>query len=232
MYIIYACMDAEKKQLAIKLRKDGRTYSEIQKELGHLPKSTLSGWLKNIELTDDHKSRIFERIHSAAEIGRQKGGWTNHLKRVARIEKIKKEAVEEYSVLKRNRLFLAGLTLFLAEGSKKTEYFQFMNSDPSLIKIMMFWLNQFAGVPPDKMKFRLYTHKIFSNENYEQYWSNTLNIPIVQFYKTVYKDTVHKTKKNNEYKGCLRLEVGGSTLYWKIIQWRDILYNSFEEIAD
>lgn len=212
------------KERALSLRKQGKTYSEIQKFIGPLAKSTLSNWLKPVELTFDQKDRIQKKMADRGAIGRQKGGWKNHQKRQERIAKIQLEAQKEFPSLSKNPFFMTGLALYLAEGSKKSERFEFMNSDPFLVKIMMKWLNKFHGLPNAEVGARLYAHKLYAHKEYEKFWSSFLNINLSQFHKTIYKFTPHKNKKNAGYKGCLRIDLKGSEIFWKTMKWRDMLY--------
>jgi orotate phosphoribosyltransferase-like protein len=48
------------KKEAIRLRKKGRSYNEISKELG-VAKSTLSLWLKGIPLTSEQRKRFYTK---------------------------------------------------------------------------------------------------------------------------------------------------------------------------
>ncbi len=218
-------MKLELKYQAIFLRKKGKTYKEIQTILGPLAKGTLSSWLKPIELTAGQKKRILKKTLNRAEAGRQKGGWTNHQKRLTRIANIQKIAEQEFPKMLKNPIFLPGLALYMAEGSKKSEIFQFMNSDSSLINLLIKWIVEIGGLPASAIKLRLYLHHIYASEKCEVYWSQTTNIPLSQFYKSVYKSTAHLRKKNPQYKGCLRVEVGGSELFWKTMQWSKMMYS-------
>lgn len=76
-----------------------------------------------------------------------------------------------------------------------------------------------------EVRFRLYLRSVYANEKCEQFWQQVLDIPSNQFLKSVFKPTIRKYKKNPAYKGCLRVEVRGSELYWKTIAWRDCLYD-------
>lgn len=213
---------------AIKLRKQGKTYNEIREILGPIPKGTLSGWFKNIQLTAEQKKAIEKRIKDGGELGREKAAWANRNKRLMRIKRIKEEALQDWKDLNNHPLFIGGLLLYLAEGSKKNESFQFMNSDPNLIKLMMRWLSLTADVNHEDYQVRLYIHRPYADENLEKFWAKTLSLTFNQFAKTVYKPTPHNIKRNPKYKGCLRLTVKGrpSELYWRVMAWRDALYNT------
>jgi hypothetical protein len=214
------------KPQAIALRLQGKTFSEIQNELGPIPKGTLSGWLKNTELTSEQKERIRKIVIKNGMFGRQMGAWANQQKRLKRLSEIKTQATSEYHLLLENPLFAAGLVLYLAEGSKKSEQFQFMNSDPYLIRLMIQWILLVSNVRFSDLRFRLYIHELYAHENCESFWATALGANTEQFLKTIYKPTSRLHKKNPVYKGCLRIEVSGSDLYWRTMAWRDCLYSS------
>lgn len=211
---------------AIDLRKQGMTYSEIRAQIGPIPKGTLSGWLKTIELTPEQEVRIRNKMIVQGHAGRQKGAWQNRQKRIARLAKIHASAKNEYRTFLKNPQFMAGLILYLAEGNKKHERFEFMNSDPYLVEIMSRWVTMFGNIDLVQIRYRLYIHNIYAHENCEQAWSDFLKLNSDQLLKTIYKPTLHKIKKNPSYKGCIRMEIRGSELYWKVMTWQKCLYNS------
>lgn len=99
-----------------------------------------------------------------------------------------------------------------------------MNSDPYLGKFMIRWIRKVD--PAAEVGIRLYIHKLYQSEECEKYWSKFLKIPLADFYPSVYKKISHAIKKNPGYKGCARIEVMGSELFWKIMKWRDMLYQN------
>ena len=214
------------KPLAIRLRGQGKTYSEIQKEIGSVSKSTLTGWLRGIELSDAQKDRIQKIVTESGQRGRQIGAWRNQQKRKERLIVIKQKAEVDYETYVNDPIFIPGLVLYLAEGSKKFERFQFMNSDPYLIKLMINWILLVSNLQPSELRFRLYIHQLYAHENCEKFWVNALRVEETQLLKTIYKPTGRSHKKNPSYKGCLRIEVAGSELYWKTLGWRDCLYKT------
>jgi len=211
------------KRKAIELRRQGFTYNEILRVIPKLSKSTLSGWLKNIELTKDQQQRIINKINEAASRGRIKGAWTNKKKWKRRIKAISEEAKKEFPFLIKKSLFLVGLSLYWAEGTQKYRRFQFINSNPQIIETIMRWLREVFEITNDQITLRMYIHNVYRNEKCVDFWSKIAKIPTNKFLKTVYKPTPHTLKKNPEYKGCLRIEVRGNELFWKIQTWQDML---------
>ena len=220
-------MRLEDKKRAINLRLQGKTYNEIRATIPNLSKSTISGWLRNLEFSQKQKINLEKHLEKIANSSREKSAWTRRNKRQEKIKIILAEAKKEYSILSKKPFFLMCLSLYWAEGNKKGGQFQFTNSDPCAIKAIMKWLLKTCKIPKKDIKIRLYTHKIFSDENYEKFWSKVTNIPISDFQKTIFKDTPHKIKKNTNYKGCIQLRVLKSELQWKVLEWTQQLIKEY-----
>ncbi|MFB6307108.1 MAG: hypothetical protein ABEH43_09015, partial [Flavobacteriales bacterium] len=140
-----------------------------------------------------------------------------------REEKAKEEAKKEFENHKNNSFFVFGLSMYWAEGSKKHPPPHFMNSDPRIISPMVKWFEKFLGYSKDEMKFRLYIHEPYKDENCEEFWSNVINVPSHKFKPTVYKPTKHSVKKNPDYKGCFRITIGGTHELRKLKAWQNLL---------
>ncbi len=214
------------KEKALALRSQGKTFSEIQIRIGLIPKSTLSNWLRSVQLTPRQTARIKKIMTESGHAGRQVGSEKNRQNRIERLERIQKVASLDYLRFLPKPDFLAGLTLYLAEGSKKTERFSFMNSDPYLMKFIINWMKEFGSVELKDIRFRLYTHQQYAHEECELFWINRLGASSGQFLQTIYKPSEREYKKNPTYKGCLRMDAPGSELYWRTMMWRDCFYSS------
>jgi len=215
----------DKKNRAVLLRKKGLSYSEIQEALGDIPKSTLSNWIGNLSLNKTQLERLKKKSLAKGQVGRLKGAHANRQIAQRRVEEIQKGAEKEFLKLSQNRLFLIGVALYWAEGNQKTKRFQFTNSNPEMIRVMMRWLKDICNVEDSEIKYRLFIHDIYSNERCEEFWADIVGEPLSKFLKTIYKSNSHKTKKNPNYKGCLKIDVKGSELYWKVQKWQKMLSN-------
>ena len=98
-------MKLNEKIKAIRLRKLGKSYSEIRKKV-KVSKGTLSLWLRDIKLTPEQENRIYLKL-------RQKNTYRlakmNQDKRIKRTKEIIEKAQKEISLYLKNPLFLAGL---------------------------------------------------------------------------------------------------------------------------
>ena len=125
------------RQQAIAMRKDGLSYREIRERL-RVSKSTLSLWLRDVELTEDQH----HRLALLQEQGRTKAANTNRAARLARRSAAIDGARAQIPKVAESELFVAGVVAYWAEGAKAKpwradEWFTFINSDPQMITLML-----------------------------------------------------------------------------------------------
>lgn len=210
------------KEKAIELRKSGLTYREIRTQI-KVSKSLLSGWFKDITLTTEEEEYLRSRTKKIQDQGRVASILSNRNRRINRELRAMEDAKYIFSENKDKTDFLIGITLYWAEGSKRTSCFQFINSDPDMIKFMYGWMEKYLKIEKSKIYCRLFIHKVLGYENIEGFWGNMLGIDPKTFQKTIYKPTIHSIKKNPLYKGCLRLETGGIYELRLMKAWQKLL---------
>ncbi|MCK9351349.1 MAG: hypothetical protein WCT49_00350 [Candidatus Paceibacterota bacterium] len=210
------------KMKVIELRKQGLSYKEIL-EIVPVAKSSLSGWLTNLDLTDEQISALKKRAVDGRTLGVFNAVISNRNRRIAREASIFKIAKIEFEKFKDDPFFVLGVSLYWAEGTKKFSEFQFINSDPQMIKIMVRWIKEYMGFSKESLKIRLFIHQPYADEKCEEFWSDILGIPSNTFYKTIYKQTPHNVKKNPKYKGCLRIGIGKIENLRKVLAWQRLL---------
>ncbi|MEK7541047.1 MAG: hypothetical protein AAB529_02315 [Patescibacteria group bacterium] len=172
------------KNLAIKLRKQGKSYNEIVKTLG-TPKSTLSLWLRNIEMSSKIRKKFWDDVKerqakSIADFNRKQAE-----KARERAKEIQKNAAKNIRNLSKKDLLLVGTALYWGEGSKKTRWvLAFSNSDPLMIKVIMRFFKEVCNIPEEKMRAIVQIHPNVTSEEAVNYWSEVSGIPKLQFQKT------------------------------------------------
>lgn len=136
----------------------------------------------------------------------------------------------EFEKLKDDPFFVLGVILYWAEGTKKFTEFQFINSDPKMIKIMVRWIEKYMGFKKESLKIRLFIHQSYADEKCEEFCADILGIPSDTLYKTIYKQTPHDVKKPTKYKGCLRIGISEIENLRKMLAWQRLLcdYYSME----
>lgn len=213
------------KQKAINLRKQGKTYSEIMKEVP-VAKSTISLWLRGVGLSVRQKQAITEKRISA----QKKGAESQKRKRIERQSHILNMSEKEIGKMTLRELWLIGIALYWAEGSKEKDFrpgarTSFSNSDPKMIKLFLKWLSDCVKVSSDDISADLYIHESHRNnvDAVLARWSDIIGVK-KSFFKAVYfkKNKINTKRKNTGalYLGLLRVNIRASSeLNRRITGW-------------
>ncbi|MBM3206411.1 MAG: hypothetical protein FJZ43_02210 [Candidatus Staskawiczbacteria bacterium] len=226
------------KQKALKLRLQGKSYTEINSILG-VPKSTLSDWFATLEISAEVQQKISKRTQKNALESLLKRNKLQTYYAEQRARDIRERAKREVSKLSKNELFLVGVSLYWAEGYKrpvvikgkiKTRHaVSLTNSDPYLVKMFLRFLREICKVPEEKITagIRIYEHQ---NANYLlDFWSKTTVITPSKFNKFYYglsKSSLGKKPFNILPYGTIQIRVNSTELYHKIMGWIDGLAGS------
>lgn len=204
-----------KRDRAREMRKKGKSYGEISKELS-VAKSTLSYWLKDILLSREQRSRFYtERIRKLAE-----GPCGSRARRQKEVDHITATARSEVSGrLTREAYRFFGAGLYWAEGSKGSSL-QVTNSDPALIYFMVHWFGEMFDVDPKTFFAKLNIYPQQDENELKRFWSELCGIPLARFGKTYVKPVSKNVKRNNLYYGTIQITVPkGSNMKWHIHGW-------------
>lgn len=205
------------KELAIQLRKQGKTYSEILRVIP-VAKSTLSLWLRDVGLA----KRQIQKITEKKRAGQLRGALARKNQRLEDTRIIFKKAQEEIRALTKRDLWLLGIALYWAEGSKQKEYatgigITFSNSDPKMIQLFVKWLLEAIGVDRETIFFALYIHENHTARlsEIQKKWASVTGFPLHSFARVYYKkDTKKQKRKSNVgalYYGQLQVKVRASS---------------------
>ncbi|OGZ44351.1 MAG: hypothetical protein A3J55_03595 [Candidatus Ryanbacteria bacterium RIFCSPHIGHO2_02_FULL_45_17b] len=217
----------QEKARAVELRKKGYTYKEIMKAIPTITsKGTLSDWCNQIILTTTQLARIEKNMQLGRDRARFKSIVTNRKNRELRDGQIAKVARMEFELYKKDPFFTFGLALYCAEGAKTQRHFQFMNSDTRIIQFMIRWVEIYLKIPKQDLGLRLYIHKIYQHEHCEKYWEKEIGVSKAKFSRTIFKPTPHKIKKNPNYKGCFRVDIGKVAPWLKVMTWESLFNES------
>ncbi len=220
------------KQKAIKLRKEGKTYSEIMKVVP-VAKSTVSLWLREVGLSISQKQLITEKRRQ----GQIKGAQAQRNKRIKKQINIINSAEAMIGKLSLRELWLIGIALYWAEGSKEKENYpgigvSFSNSDPRMILVFLEWLKKCVMVSDKQIITSLYIHESnkYRIDEVVNKWRKILNKPR-SFFKYIYykknKIKTNRTNKGDLYIGLLRVNISASSdLNRKITGWTKGITNN------
>lgn len=212
---------------ALELRKSGFTYSEITKLLRkNIPKSTLSGWCKNISLAAESKLRIKNKILCNAAKARVLALKTNQIKRKKYLESVEKRVSYLKDSLKNKNIAKISLAmLYLGEGSKCTQgSLMFGNSNSKIIKLFLKLLRYCYNIDENKFRCTLQCRADQNIKNLENFWSNMTRIPLNKFYAAkIDSRTIGKKTKKNDYKGVCRIDYFSADIYNELTKINELL---------
>jgi transcriptional regulator with XRE-family HTH domain len=201
---------------ALKLRKNGLSYKEILKKI-NVSKSTLSTWLREIELTKEQKNQLLNKMERTRyEIAKRKVA-----DRIRRTNTIIDEGKKEIEKYKNNSFFLIGIALYWAEGAKNpVESVKFSNSDEKMIILMMGWFRKICKVSEKRFRIHIHMHDLHCKKDILKHWAKITDVPLGQFYRSYIKHTSLGQRKNILYNGTCSIIVNDKNLFRKIVGWK------------
>ena len=168
-------------------------------------------------LSRSQKQRLTEK-----KLASIKRGWAKWRQiRVDRTEEIKRSAIQEISGLSSRDLWLIGIALYWAEGSKERDSsigngVRFNNSDPLMVRLFLKWLRDIIKVNNSDIKCEIYIHKNSKNRigDVIRFWAKTVDIPedkLIYYFK---KNKIKTKRKNigSKYFGLVRITVRKSSI--------------------
>lgn len=172
----------KEKTLAINLRKEGKSYSQIQ-EIVKVSKGTLSEWLRDYPLSHERLIKLRDKNPKRIE------NYRNTC--LKRREKILKEtyckAKKDIGKFSKRDLFIAGLFMYWGEGTKTFNTLTSLsNTDPAMLNLFIKWLKDF-GIDKKDLKIKLHLYSDMDIKKETEYWVNKLSIPESQFKKPYIK---------------------------------------------
>jgi len=203
------------KEKAIKLRLQGKSYSQIKAKL-IVSKSTLSSWLRVYPLSSGRISEL--RLNSFQRIERYRN--TMSKKRDEALDRVYEQVEKGIGSLTRRDLLIGGIFLYWGEGSKSSDCLTSVsNTDPNVLKFFIKWLSLFEIKKKDlRIKLHLYKDMDISKEL--AFWKKELKLPISCFQKPYIKNSCLSgiTYKNGFGHGTCNVIFfcKGMWQYWKM----------------
>lgn len=206
------------KGVAMSLRKKGMSLRDIENKM-KIPRSTLSGWFKDIELSQIQRKKLLNNWKEGLRRAREKAAVWHKKESDNRRQSIRCEVEKFASGININKEIgeLIMATFYLAEGGKTENYFAIANSSPKLLEGIVNLQRYLYKLDESKFRCALHLRKDQNEGTLKHFWSTTLRIPKSQFIKTQFdKRTTKKTYDN--YKGvCV-------VIYYNMALQRRIIY--------
>lgn len=215
-------MKTAERTRARKLRREqGASVKELAELLG-VSKSTVSIWVRDIQLTEAQYVALRRRMG-----GRIDGSRANAVRALAR--RRAEQDSGRVDARKGDLLHAAGCMLYWAEGSRSRNAIEFTNSDPAMVSFFLRFLRECYGVPETKITVtcNLFADHLEHQREIEQFWLDQLRLPDESLRKSsvnVYSKYSKKKRRNRLPYGTCRLKVCDT----RIVQ---SIYGAMQEYA-
>lgn len=208
------------KEQAISLRKSGKSYAEISKELG-IPKATLSKWFSKEAWSEGVRNDRL-RIGKAGAATRIRSINAARGKRLLEsYETAKREAVEEFGKLKFDPLFIAGISLYWGSGDRSNKnQIRFASSDMDKVKFFIMFLEKVCGVGKDRIRASLLVYPGQDEPSNRRFWAFALGVGVKFMKSSVVPGSFNARKL--QY-GICTLTVSSTILKLKMQEWLTLL---------
>ncbi len=218
----------ELKVTAVALRKAGLSINDIEKKLG-IPRSTLSGWFKNVVMDDTHIARLQKNKEEAWARARINSVISHRAQKAARIANAQAEAQKVINRLdfSNDLLDIAFAMLYLGEGAKSGGT-SIASSDPKILRFVLTALDRVYVLKREVIRCELHLRMDQDSDELKQYWSQVLRIPLENFKYAAYDKRSEGRPTYPHYNGVCVLQCGNVAIQRKLIS----LYNLFcEKVA-
>ncbi len=210
------------KQLAINLRKQGKSYNEIASIL-NISKSTLSNWFQKTKWSQEVKKNLSALARKKASIRMTSISNVRRKSLQANYRQQRSIARKQFEKFKHDRLFIAGLAIYWGEGDNRLDggVIRVANTDPVMIRLFYDFLKKYLPEISDKAKIYLVLYPDLNDSNCQRYWSAKVGVPLKRFIKS--SVIVGKSKKRRISHGIGTITISSRLFKESIITWIDLL---------
>jgi transcriptional regulator with XRE-family HTH domain len=210
----------ELKDDAITFRQEGMSIKKIEQKLG-IPRSTLSGWLKNIILTESQIALLQEDRKVGLIKAQEKAATWHQAEKQVRIKaeaSVTQLMIDSIDLDDKVSVELALAFLYLGEGSKKNSSTSLGSSDVRIARFFVESVKQLYGIQTEKIKCHLHLRADQNEQELKNYWGTALSLPESNFGKSSFDARTLGRPTYPEYKGvclisCGRVEIQRRLMY-------------------
>ncbi len=207
------------KDSAMNLRKKGLSIGKIEHRLG-IPRSTLSGWFKNIKLSSTQKDKLLQNWKNGLVKARKKAVLWHNAEKQKRLKEAYKQALSTLCHINNDNKYILELALailYLGEGAKTTDDTSLGNSNPLILKFFLLCLKKIYHVDTCKIRCELHLRADQDPENMKKFWSKKLGLPIQNFKQINIDKRTVGSKTYPHYKGVCALRCGNVAIKRKLM---------------
>lgn len=221
--MIYIMSTKSKKEKAIILRTQGKSYGEIMKSLGISSKGTIAYWFKDIKLSTKAKDLLKGKM----ELARQRNLIDFNIKRTQSIilenNTIRSQSAKVIGELSKRELLLIGTALYWGEGTTRelTRGYQrvgFSNSNSDMIAIFMRYAREILKVEEAHINIEVYIHPNIQEKQTKEFWLKVTKISNerISIFRVVSPSSTFKRPKNFLPYGTANIRIYKRRIFYAI----------------
>mgnify|MGYP001590155369 FL=1 len=207
------------KEKALALRKRGFSIRNIELRLG-IPRSTLSGWVKNIKLSKNQKKALRKNFINGLITARKLAVIWHNQQKENRLSHAKNEAekiLEKIDISNKEIAELSLAMLYLGEGFKKKSVTGVGNSDPLILILFISLVKKIYSLKKEDFVCNLHLRADQNPEELISYWSKILKIPKINFGKSSIDKRTLGSKTYSDYRGVCVVRCGNVAIQRKLV---------------
>lgn len=212
-----------KKEEAIKLRFQGKSYGEILKILDLPSKGTLSAWFKELKLSPEAKKILRGKMFIARKRNLLRFNEERTKKIINENKSIFSNAGKEIKKLSDYELKLVGAMLYWGEGTihhgrYRYPRLSFSNSNPEMVKIYLSFLRKILKVENDKILVGIHIHPNISENRARKFWQEITGLSGSKFYifRQISRSSGLKRDKKFLPCGTIQITVTRRQLFYQV----------------
>lgn len=214
-------MKTAERERARKLRRrDGRSVKEIAAILG-VSRSSVSLWVRDIELTLEQEERLHGRVSRGQFIGSKANEEKAHLRRrMYHAQGRRRARIEDAG-------YVAGCMLYWAEGDKARNSVRLANSDPEVIRFFVRFLRRYFAIEAQKIRLscNLFADHEHRQREIEDFWLRVAEVDR----RSLCKSTVNRYSKYSQKKRKNKLPYGTCRVVVNDTRIVQTIYGSIQE---
>jgi transposase-like protein len=205
-------------------REEGRSIKEIAGLLG-VSKSSVSLWVRDIELTDEQHAELQARngLHERQCLARAA------MSAKARARRVSWQLEGRRRARSLGCLYVAGCMLYWAEGSRSRNKIVFTNSDPAMARFFVDFIRDFFDVGSEQFRLtcNLFADHEARQREIEDFWLSTAQLPR----GCLCKSTVNRYSRYSQKKRKNKLPYGTCRIVVNSTEIAQTIYGSIQELA-
>jgi hypothetical protein len=121
--------------------------------------------------------------------------------------------------IREEKLKIAGIMMYWAEGTLRGNSVDFANSNPDMIKIFLKFLREICGIKEERLRIYLYAYSYQNIEILKRYWGKVTKISLNQFTKPYIREGNLNLSQRKMLYGLVHIRYNDKRLLELIKNW-------------